>query len=210
VLPPRAATFEPSVVPADRLRRFERDSLITFNADGTFDASALEGDALSERGALGDEPFYLVGAENADLHVRGTVNGKVLVYSPRHIVIVDDVRYADDPRTTGASDYLGLVAERSVEIDEPEVTGAGDLEIHASIYARNRFLVRSYLSRRSGTLRVYGSVAAGSVSATEPRFATKIEFDHRLTAMRAPGFPLSDRYELDSPSNEWRVVGPAN
>jgi hypothetical protein len=24
--------------------------------------------------------------------------------------------------------------------------------------------------------------------------------------MRAPGFPLSDRYELDSSSNEWRVV----
>ena len=50
---------------------------------------------------------------------------------------------------------------------------------------------------RSGTLMIYGSVAAGSVSATEPRFATRIEFDNRLTTMRAPGFPLSDRYELD-------------
>ena len=38
------------------------------------------------------------------------------------------------------------------------------------------------------------------------RFATRVEFDDRLTTMRAPGFPLSDRYELDSASGEWRVV----
>ena len=144
------------------------------------------------------------------MHVRGTVNGKVLVYSPERIVIADDLRYADDPRATGAGDYLGLVAERTVEIDEPQVTGSGDLEVHASIYARGRFLVRDYRSRRSGTLVIFGSVAAGSVSATEPRYATRIEFDDRLTTMRAPGFPLSDRYELDSASSEWRVVDAAD
>jgi hypothetical protein len=138
--------------------------------------------------------------------VRGTVNGKVLVYSPERIVIVDDLRYASDPRELGADDYLGLVAERTVEIDGPEVTGPGDLEVHASIYARSRFAVRDYRSRRSGTLIIHGSVTAGSVSATEPRFATRIEFDDRLTTMRAPGFPLSDRYELDAVSDEWRVV----
>ena len=122
----------------------------------------------------------------------------MLVYSPERIVIVDDLRYADDPREPGADDYLGLVAERTVEIDEPESLASGDLEVHASIYARNRFAIRDYRSRRSGTLVIYGSVAAGSVSATEPRFATRIEFDDRLTTMRAPGFPLSDRYELDA------------
>jgi hypothetical protein len=210
VLPPRAATFDPAIVPPERLARIELDSLITFHADGTFESQALEDGVAGERGTLGDEPFYLLGGEDVALHVRGTVNGKVLVYSPARIVIVDDLRYADDPRAPGAGDYLGLVAERTVEIDEPEVTGSGDLEVHASIYARSRFLVRSYLSRRSGTLVIYGSVAAGSVSATEPRFATKIEFDERLTTMRAPGFPLSDRYELDSTSGEWRVVGAAN
>jgi hypothetical protein len=130
----------------------------------------------------------------------------VLVYSPARIVIVDDVRYFADPRKQDADDYLGLVAERTVEIDEPEVTGPGDLTIHASIYARTRFAVRNHRSRRSGTLVIHGSVTAGSVSATEPRFATRIEFDDRLTTMRAPGFPLSDRYELDSASGEWRVV----
>jgi hypothetical protein len=207
VLPSREAAFDDGAVPADRLRRIARDSLLTFHGDGTFESRVLgDSAAPGESGALGDEPLYIVAEDDVDLHVRGTVNGKVLVYSPGQIVIVDDVVYSADPRMRGADDYLGLVAERTVEIDEPEVTGPGDLTIHASIYARNRFAVRDYRSRRSGTLSIYGSVTAGTISATEPRFATRIEFDDRLTTMRAPGFPLSDRYELDSSSGEWRVL----
>jgi len=206
VLPSRAAAFDDGAVPAERVRRIVADSLLTFHADGTFESRVLEDGAAAEAGALGEEPFYIVADEGVDLHVRGTVNGKVLVYSPEHIVIVDDVRYSVNPWMQGADDYLGLVAERTVEIDEPAVTGPGDLTIHASIYARNRFAVRDYRSHRSGTLVVYGSVTAGSISATEPRFSTRIEFDDRLTTMRAPGFPLSNRYELDSFSGEWRVV----
>jgi hypothetical protein len=205
-LPSRTAAFDDGAVPADRVRRIARDSLLTFNADGTFDSHALADGTAVGRGALGAEPFYVVAEEDVELHVRGVVNGKVLVYSQEDIVIVDDLRYLDDPRAAGADDYLGLVAERSIEIAEPEVTGTGDLEVHASIYARSRFAVRDARSRRSGTLVVYGSVTAGSISATEPRFATRIEFDDRLTTMRAPGFPLSDRYELDSAAGEWRVV----
>jgi hypothetical protein len=206
VLPARAAAFDEGTVPAARVRRIAEDSLLTFSADGTFESQPSAGGPTGEPSALGEEPFYIVAGEGVDLRVRGTVNGKVLVYTWEHIFIVDDIRYSADPRLPGADDYLGLVAERTVEIDEPEVTGAGDLEVHASIYARSRFNVRNYRSRRSGTLIIFGSVTAGSVSATEPRFATRIEFDDRLTTMRAPGFPLSNRYELDSASGEWRVA----
>jgi hypothetical protein len=205
-LPPRAAAFDDGAVPGHRVRRIAQDSLLTFNADGTFESRTAADGGGVELGALGEEPFYIVATEGVDLRVRGVVNGKVLVYSPEHILIVDDIRYFADPREPGADDYLGLVAERSVEIDEPAVTGPGDLEVHASIYARNRFSIRDFRARRSGTLIIYGSVTAGSVSATEPRFATRIEFDDRLATMRAPGFPLSDRYELDTASGEWRVT----
>ena len=133
VLPPRAAAFDDGAVPADRVRRIAQDSLLTFNADGTFESRAAASSAASELGALGEEPFYIVAAEGVDLRVRGVVNGKVLVYSPAQILIVDDIRYLADPREPGADDYLGLVAERSVEIDEPDVTGPGDLEVHASL-----------------------------------------------------------------------------
>jgi hypothetical protein len=204
-LPRRDTAFDPSALPVGRVHHLEHDAEIVFHADGSFASSPRDG----ERRALGEEPFYLVAADGVTVRVRGTVNGQVLVYSPATILIVDDLTYADDPRAPGASDYLGLVAERTVEIAEPEVTGTGDLTIHASIYARTRFAVRNYLSRKSGTLAIVGSITAGSLSASEPRYATAVDFDERLTTLRAPGFPLSDRYELDKWNGEWRPVeGP--
>jgi hypothetical protein len=190
----------------ERSQRLDRDSVLTFHADGTASWHALDAADTVERRTLGDEPFYFIAGQDVTLEVQGTVNGKVLVYSPRSIVINDDLHYAADPLSPGADDYLGLVAERTVEIAEPEVTGSGDLTIFASIYARQRFVVREFRSRESGTLVIHGSLTAGTVSATEPRYATRIKFDDRLTTMRAPGFPLSDRYELDSTSGEWRVA----
>jgi len=203
-LPERAAALD-AVASADNSQRFAHDTALTFHDDGTVSWRERDGAAEARR-ALGGEPFYLMADDDVELEVSGTVNGKVLVYTPDRIVVTGDLRYASDPRTPEGDDYLGLVAERTVEIAEPEVTGAGDLEVFASIYARQRFVVRDYNSRRSGTLIVHGSLTAGTLSASEPRFATRVEFDDRLTTMRAPGFPLSDRYELDASSGEWRVL----
>ena len=203
-LPERATRLE-AISGPDNSQRFARDAALTFHDDGSVSWRELDGRAEARR-ALGGEPFYLLADDDVELEVSGTVNGQVLVYTPGRIVVTGDLRYAADPRTSQADDYLGLVAERTVEIAEPDITGPGDLEIFASIYARQRFVVRDYTSRRSGTLIVHGSLTAGTLSASEPRFATRVEFDERLTTMRAPGFPLSDRYELDSSSNEWRVL----
>jgi hypothetical protein len=205
-LPQPGATLDSDALPEGRVQRFKDDADVVFNWDGSFAWRPHDGRAAPERRELGEEPFYLVAAKDATLHVSGVVNGKVLVYSPESIVIVGNLTYADDPSMPGASDYLGLVAERTVEVAEPRVTGVGDLTIHASIYARNRFTVREFRSRRSGVLAIIGSVTAGSLSATEPRYATAIAFDDRLASMRAPGFPLSDRYELDEWNGEWWPV----
>jgi hypothetical protein len=83
------------------------------------------------------------------------------------------------------------------------VTGPGDLVIHAAIYARRRFAVRNTRSDERAELRLYGSLSAGTVSATEPRYATRIQFDQRLTEVRPPGFPLTDRYEVESWDKRW-------
>jgi len=193
----------------DDVQRFDHDAAITFYEDGSYGWRFRHSSEPEQRGVLTDRPHYLMGTdEDITLEVQGTVKGTVLVYTPGRIVIVHDLHYAHDPREPGASDYLGLVAERSVEIDEPHVTGPGDLEVYASIYARDLFAVRRYLSKPAGKLFIYGSLAAGSLTATEPRYATSVHFDPRLTTMRAPGFPLSDRYELESSSGEWRKVDP--
>lgn len=149
-----------------------------------------------------DRPVYLIAAPGVALHVKGVVAGRVLVYSPHRIVIEGSLVYQSHPRDVPESgDYLGLVCDRYVEVASPRVTGRGDLEIHAAIYAGRRFLVRHIDSPRAGTLHIYGSLTAGTLSATEPRYATRIEYDPRFERVRPPGFPSTNRYEVDP---QWR------
>ncbi len=206
VLPSRFLSFLNEAAKGDaHVQRFERDARITFYEDGTYGWSYVRDGGGEERRPVTSPAHYLLGLEGATLRIKGTVRGKVLVYSADRIVIDNDVRYAHAHDAPDLDDYLGLVAETSVEIAEPEVTGLGDLKIDGSIYARREFAVREFRSRESGTLRIFGSLAAGSLTATEPRFATKIEFDPRLTNARPPSFPLTDRYELESWDGKWRV-----
>jgi hypothetical protein len=205
ILPRRFSLFDDDV-PADgeRTHRFATHARITFHADGSFTWRELDSSAPEQRVALSSEPHYLIGGEEAALYVRGVVNGRVLVYSPEKIVIEDDLTYAEDPAVTpDADDYLGLVSDSNVEIAEPETTGPGDLTVHASIFAKHRFLVRAFRENEHATLFVYGSVTAGTLSATEPRFATKLDFDERLEERRPPRFPLTDRYEVAAWDGRW-------
>ncbi len=183
------------------------DSLIVFHPDGGYDCVELSSRAEARRQLAPDRPTYIIGARDTELHVRGVVNGNVTVYSPERIVIQGDLTYAHDPRTGGdADDYLGLVSDGTIEIDRAEVTGPGDLEIHAAVYARKRFVVRNARARGGATLFIYGSLTAGSVSETEPRYATRIEFDPRFERTRPPGFPETDRYEIETWDGSWRVA----
>jgi hypothetical protein len=187
------------------VQRFERDARVTFYEDGTYGWSYLRDGAPEERRALTEPAHYLLGLAGASLRIKGRVRGKVLVYTPERIVIDNDLRYARPRDASDADDYVGLVAEKTVEIAEPDVTGLGDLHVDASIYALRQFAVREFRSRPSGTLTIFGSLTAGSLTATEPRYATKVEFDPRLKNARPPSFPLTDRYELESWDGEWRV-----
>jgi len=187
------------------VQRFEREARITFYEDGTYGWSYVRNGAPEERRMLTAPAHYLLGLDGATLRLKGRVRGKVLVYTPERIVIENDLRYARSRDAPDADDYVGLVAEKTVEIAPPDVTGLGDLHVDASIYALRQFAVREFRSRPSGTLTIFGSLTAGSLTATEPRYATKIEFDPRLTNARPPSFPLTDRYELESWDGQWRV-----
>jgi hypothetical protein len=194
----------------DQIERFEHDARIVFYPDGTYVVrSPGNPSKMLARHTLAQPAHYLLAADDATLYVSGVVHGKVLVYSPEKIVIERNLVYATAPNVAGADDYLGLVSDRTIEIAEPDVTGPGDLRIDASIYARSRFVVHDYLSRPSGTLIVRGALAAGSISATEPRYATRVVFDKRLEHTRAPSFPVTDRYELEPWDGVW-TAGPAD
>ena len=194
----------------EQLHEFPEDTRITFHADGSYSWVSPESGQFERRATIRQPAFYLIATNKAELHLKGTVAGKVLVFSPNRIVIIGDLMYATDPEgPDGGDDYLGLVSERTVEIAESSITGPGDLHIQGAIYARRLFRVRDYRRRDNATLDIYGSLTAGSLSATEPRYATRIRFDPRLESRRPPGFPVTDRYELESWDAAW-TVEPSN
>lgn len=204
-MPERFVPFPYGTVVAERrIDRLDDDAHIEFYPDGTY---SVETESAGERWvALGDETHYILGAPKKTVRVSGVVDGKVLVYSPQKILVVGDLTYADDPRTNlDADDYLGLVADQSVEIARPSVTGPGDLELFAAIYAKRRFAVRRYKKRGNDLLFLYGSLSAGSLSATEPRYRTELVFDKRLERQRPPAYPMTDRFELDRQDTSWTV-----
>ncbi len=206
-LPDRAQPFPVAPEQDSYVHSFSDDTHIILNADGSYTWQARKAPRPEQRRYPHDRPSYFLAAPGARLFVRGVVNGKVLVYSPAGIVIEGSLIYADNPRSTvDASDYLGLVSDRNVEVAPPYVTGRGDLNIHAAIFARRRFVVSSIDYRRTATLFIYGSLTVGSISATEPRYATKLEFDPRFDRVRPPGFPSTNRYEVGEWSATWREM----
>jgi hypothetical protein len=61
--------------------------------------------------------------------------------------------------------------------------------------------------RGNATLFIYGSLTAGSMSASEPRYATRIEFDPRFEQVRLPGFPMTNHYEIEAWDAHWEHAG---
>ena len=206
--PKRGQLFADRRLAADaHVVSFDRDSQMTFYADGSVGSRAIGSDEPEQRIRVRDTTLYVIGAPKTTLVVQGIVSGTVLVYSPEDIVIAGSITYGHDPRTPGdSSDYLGLAADKNVVIAGPDVTGPGDLRIDAAIYARRRFVVRDLDGSGQATLIIYGSLSAGSISATEPRYATKLEFDRRFERVRPPGFPMTDRYELEEWDEHWERV----
>jgi len=197
-----------AAVADDQVQRFSEDTRVTFYADGSYAWQPV--DAATPQQAqvvnISENTMYLVADKNVAMYVKGIVNGKVLVYSPERIVIEDDLVYAQNPEeVAGADDYLGLVSDKYVDVAAADITGPGDLLINAAIYAKRRFAVRGYRTGESALLYLYGSLSVGTLSATEPRYYTRIQFDQRLEEMRPPGFPMTDRYEVESWDAAWSV-----
>jgi hypothetical protein len=205
-LPPIAIPVNEGAVEGADVHVLAGDTLIVFRAEGTYEAVDLASQGRTTRTIASGRPLYIVGSGKPELRVRGVVNGSVTVYSPHDIVVQGHLTYASDPRSEDADDYLGLVSDRNVEIAKADVTGPGDLHVHAAIYARNRFVVRNVSARGGGTMFVYGSITAGSMSETEPRYGTRTDFDPRFERVRPPGFPETDRYEVEGWNERWHLA----
>lgn len=186
---------------------FEEETWITFERAGAFSWHSASAPENLQRRKLPRAPFFIVGQEKARLHVQGVINGVVLVCAKKKIIIDDDLIYAAHQETLAqADDYLGLVSQGDIEIAPPAITGPGDLTIHAAIFAKGEFRVTQY-SRGDGNAKLHllGSLSAGTLSATEPRYATHIVFDKRFERRRPPHFPVTDKYEIVNWEEAWQI-----
>lgn len=190
----------------DHVHEIGQNARILFRGDGTYEVQALGEDAApAEVVVQQQDPWLIVADEDVELQIEGVISGSVLVYSPRRVSILGDLRYAHDPRLEPSADFLGLVSDGYVEVAAPEVTGPGDITIEAAIFAGRQFRVRKYRSQHGGRLAIYGSVTAGTMSATEPRFTTNLEFDRRLEESRPAYFPQTNRYLIEDTQAEWTI-----
>lgn len=188
-----------------RIHHFVHDTRLRFFADGSYWWRDAKSDQTKYTRDVPGHPVYFVADRGATLFVQGVISGKVLIYSPDRIVVEGSLTCAHDPRRDPESgDFLGLVSGRDVELASPAVTGPGDIEIQGAVFAKRRFLVTDLDHAPTSTLRVYGSLAAGTISASEPRYATVIEYDRRFEEERPPGFPAVNRYVAEDWDGQWQ------
>ena len=141
----------------------------------------------------------IYGSEN--IHVKGTLNGQVTIYSEKNIFIEDDIVYADDPNANpNSDDILGLVAGQNVIIAE-NAQNNNDVRIQACIMAINgSFGAENYNGRPvSGRIYLTGSVAqdrrgpVGTFSrwsnSVTHGFLKSYRYDSRLMNMAPPNYP---------------------
>ena len=186
--------------------RIGKDAQLVFEADRGYRWFHIDAPEAVHRVEPTAFPWLVIAEGETELRVEGVVQGSLLVYSPARISVTGNLTYASDPAISPEStDFLGLVSGRNVEIAPPDITGPGDLDIYASVFARRQFRVRHYRRGSGGRLRVMGSLTAGSLSATEPRYTTRLEFDQRLEQQRPAYFPLTNRYVVDGPAPDWTV-----
>jgi len=191
----------------DDRRVFNEDTRIIFNSDGSYVWRLANGDGVMQRAEISDRPRYLIGEKGAKLFVRGTVCGIFTVYSPTDIEIEGDITYSKDPRDTVMSrDFLALISGRDIRVAGTEITGTGDLHIHAALFARRIFRIESVDRGKVGRLMILGSLTAGSIMETEPRYATKLDYDKRFEYLRPASFPMTRRYEVDSWDQDWEEI----
>lgn len=158
------------------------------------------------------QSVYFLAPRGATVYLRGVVSGKFLIHSPERIVVEGDTTYARDPRSDPESrDFLGLVCDGDIEVAPPGVTGPGDLHIQAALFASRRIVVANAMHPQPSTLHIFGSVAAGRLLESEPRYALRLEYDWRFEQLRPPGFPSMNRFAAENWNGEWTEApeGPA-
>lgn len=148
---------------------FTGDTTVDLKSDGTIDVTNSNITPHKQNMSLPANGALFV--DSGDLEIAGTLNGILTAGSSRDVIIVDDIRYNTDPRTTPSStDTLALISERDIVVDKNASNSNPnkDLEVFASLIAIGQtptygdddgsFYVENYWTGLKGVLTVYGGI----------------------------------------------------
>lgn len=180
--------------------RYTGNTTILLNSNGTMNVTTsghtYNNISLPANGAL----FV----NNGSLNISGTLSGRLTAGASGDINIINNIRYADDPRLPGSTstDTLGLISEGDVVIDED--ASYTNLEIDASIMALNTsFMLEEWWKNGArGTLSVFGGIIqkqrgpVGTFSGTTKvsGFSKNYDYDARLLNSPPPFVPTTGDY----------------
>jgi len=184
---------------------------LRFNADGSYnygyDNTYSGGTKL-----LSSFNGTIMTTTGADVHVKGTLNGQVTIYSGRDLYIEDDIVYAQSPRQyPHSNDMLGLVAKKDVIVAD-NAANRSNVEIHGAIMALNsKFYVQNYnVGSPRGTLTTLGSIIqvnrgtrgvfslVNGVTTVVHGYRAKSLYDKRFLQAGPPYFPLVPKIKVYS------------
>lgn len=172
---------------------------------------------LSEHTADGTVDYFIdkmtyndgVIATSKDVFIKGTLSGRLTVYSGDDIEIMGDLYYKIDPQIEPSStDMLGLIAVDLITVDEYAHTASGtqDITIQGALMSlEDDFEVENYSSGDPrGRINLLGGIvqhergpvgtfSGGSLSSG---YSKNYKYDTRLIKSAPPLFPRKNSYSI--------------
>jgi len=190
------------------------DVWLTFNADGSVDYKTSSSGSWINQMLSTFAPNGVISVNKGNLHIKGTVKGKITLGATLssgtangNVYLDDDIVYSTDPTSPSCTDMLGIVATNDVIITD-NAANKNNININASIFSLKRGLqAENYNSipycgtmNLTGGLIEYQSQATGVFDSRTGRitngYQTKITYDERLMTQVPPSFPKSASYEV--------------
>lgn len=126
--------------------------------DGRAVVRSLSGTGINDTIRLSASGFNGVIGGAKKVTVKGTLDGKLTLFSQEDIWIEDDVMYENWLNKPGNNDLLGLVSEWNIIIANNSANKSL-VNIQASIFCRNgSFMAEDYATRPTGVVTVLGSL----------------------------------------------------
>lgn len=191
----------------------DTDLWLTFNSNGTVTYKTTSAGPETTVTIAAFAPNGVILANKGNLHIKGTVDGRVTVAATGssglgygNVILDDDIVYAADPSSGSCDDMLGICSENNVIIANNAANNS-DISVHASIFSRTGgFTAEDYNTRPvSGTIHLVGGIQqyqrgpvgqflSGSVIIHG--FQKNYRYDERLMYEEPPFYPRTRNLEI--------------